>query len=117
MTTSIAIARTWRLCATLGIQAYQFSVAWPRIFPHGMGAPNPKGLDFYNRMIDLLLASGIEPWCTLYHWDLPQALEDKGGWQSRDTAKAFADYAGYVAKHLSDRVTELHHHERDHHLC
>ena len=89
---------------TLGIQAYQFSVAWPRIFPHGMGAPNPKGLDFYNRMIDLLLASGIEPWCTLYHWDLPQGLEDKGGWQSRDTAKAFADYAGYVAKHLSDRV-------------
>jgi beta-glucosidase len=89
---------------TLGTKAYQFSVAWPRIFPNGTGAPNPKGLDFYNRMIDLLLANGIEPWCTLYHWDLPQALEDKGGWQRRDTAQAFAGYAGYVAKHLSDRV-------------
>jgi len=88
----------------LGIRAYEFSVAWPRIFPNGTGAPNPKGLDFYNRLIDLLLVNGIEPWCTLYHWDLPQALEDKGGWQSRDTAKAFADYAGFVAKHVSDRV-------------
>ncbi len=88
----------------LGLKAYQFSVAWPRIFPNGTGAPNPKGLDFYNRMIDLLLAGGIEPWCTLYHWDLPQALEDKGGWRSRDTAKAFGDYAGYVSGHLSDRV-------------
>ena len=88
----------------LGLKTYRFSVAWPRVFPQGTGTPNPKGLDFYNRMLDELLAAGIQPYCTLFHWDLPQALEDKGGWQSRDTSEAFANYAGYVAEHLSDRV-------------
>ena len=76
----------------------------PRIFPQGTGQPNQKGLDFYSRLVDKLKAAGIAPFATLYHWDLPQALHDKGGWQSRDTAKAFADYAGYVAEKLSDRV-------------
>jgi beta-glucosidase len=78
------------------------------VFPQGGGAPNPKGLDFYNRLVDDLLASGITPFATLYHWDLPQALQDRvGGWESRDTAKAFADYAGYVAARLSDRVRDF----------
>ncbi len=92
------------LMKALGVKGYRFSVAWPRIFPDGTGAPNPKGFDFYNRMLDELLANGIEPFCTLYHWDLPQKLEDKGGWQSRDTAQAFAEYAGFAAGKLSDRV-------------
>jgi len=93
-----------QLMKALGLQTYRFSVAWPRVFPQGTGTPNPKGLDFYNRLVDELLAAGIQPFCTLFHWDLPQALEDKGGWQSRDTSEAFAAYAGYVAEHLSDRV-------------
>ena len=93
-----------QLMKDLGLQTYRFSIAWPRVFPQGTGTPNPKGLDFYNRMLDTLLAAGILPFCTLYHWDLPQTLEDKGGWQSRDTAEAFASYAGYVAERLSDRV-------------
>ena len=88
----------------LGVKCYRFSVAWSRVFPTGTGATNPQGLDFYNRMLDVLLAAGIEPFCTLYHWDLPQPLQDRGGWQNRDTAKAFADYAGYTAGKLSDRV-------------
>src|SRR3712207_3610199 len=89
----------------LSASAYRFSISWPRIFPQGTGQPNPKGLDFYSRLVDELTAAGIEPFPTLYHWDLPQALQDKnGGWRSRDTAQAFADYAGYVAEHLSDRV-------------
>src|SRR5262245_46029559 len=88
----------------IGANAYRFSVSWPRIFPIGTGSPNAKGLDFYSRLVDELQAHGIEPFPTLYHWDLPQALQDKGGWQKRDTAKAFADYAGYVAGKLSDRV-------------
>jgi beta-glucosidase len=88
----------------LGLKCYRFSIAWSRIFPTGTGVVNPKGLDFYNRMLDVLLAAGIEPFCTLYHWDLPQPLQDKGGWQNRDTARAFADYAGYTAGKLSDRV-------------
>jgi beta-glucosidase len=92
------------LMRELGLKTCRFSIAWPRIFPSGTGAPNPKGLDFYERMVDELLAQGIQPYCTLYHWDLPQALQDKGGWQNRDTAVAFADYAGYTAGHLSDRV-------------
>src|ERR1700712_4851145 len=88
--------------------AYRFSIAWPRVFPEGTGAPNPGGLDFYDRLLDELLANGIEPFATLYHWDLPQALQDKwGGWQSRDTSRAFADYAGYVAERLSDRVRNI----------
>src|ERR1700694_3392191 len=93
-----------RLMRDIGVKNYRFSIAWPRIFPDGIGQPNAKGLDFYNRLIDALLEAGIEPFPTLYHWDLPQALQDKGGWQSRDTAKAFADYAGYVAGALSDRA-------------
>jgi beta-glucosidase len=92
------------LMKALGLKTYRFSVAWPRVFPQGTGTPNPKGLDFYNRLVDELLANNIQPYCTLFHWDLPQALEDKGGWQSRDTSEAFATYAGYVAQHLSDRV-------------
>jgi beta-glucosidase len=94
-----------QLIKALGAKAYRFSIAWPRVFPEGMGTPNPKGLDFYNRLLDELLANGIEPFATLYHWDLPQALQDRlGGWESRDTAKAFGDYAAYVAERLSDRV-------------
>lgn len=92
------------LMKDIGVTAYRFSVAWPRIFPQGTGTPNPKGLDFYSRLVDELLAAGIEPFATLYHWDLPQALQDKGGWQSRETALAFAEYAGYMAEKLSDRV-------------
>jgi beta-glucosidase len=88
----------------MGLKTFRFSVAWSRIFPSGKGQPNQAGLDFYNRLVDALLAAGIEPYCTLYHWDLPQALEDAGGWQNRDTVKAFADYAGYTAGKLSDRV-------------
>ena len=97
-----------QLMVALGIKAYRFLIAWPRIFPGGTGAPNPKGLDFYNRLIDDLLANGIEPFATLYHWDLPSVLQrNLGGWQSRDTAKAFADYAGYVAGRITDRVRHV----------
>jgi beta-glucosidase len=88
----------------LGVKAYQFSISWPRIFPAGTGAPNPKGWGYYDRVVDALLEAGIEPFCTLYHWDLPQAMMSVGGWQSRDTAKAFAEYSGFAVKHLSDRV-------------
>jgi beta-glucosidase len=93
-----------RLMKDIGVNAYRFSIAWPRIFPNGTGPINQKGLDFYNRLVDELKAAGIEPFATLYHWDLPQALQDQGGWQSREIPKAFGDYAGSVAKHLSDRV-------------
>ena len=92
------------LMRSIGANAYRFSISWPRIFPQGTGTPNARGLDFYNRLVDELLKAGIAPFATLYHWDLPQALQDKGGWQLRDTAKAFGDYAGYVAGKLSDRV-------------
>jgi len=88
----------------IGLKACRFSVAWPRIFPQGTGAPNQKGIDYYQRLVDELLRNGIQPFCTLYHWDLPQALEDKGGWQSRDTAEHFSHYAGFVTSKLSDRV-------------
>ncbi len=93
-----------QLMKSIGQNAYRFSIAWPRVFPSGVGQPNAKGLDFYNRLVDELVGAGIAPFATLYHWDLPQALQDKGGWQNRDTAKAFADYAGYMAEKLSDRV-------------
>jgi beta-glucosidase len=89
----------------LGVRTYRFSIAWSRVFPDGVGKPNPQGLAFYDRLIDELLRAGIEPWATLYHWDLPQALQDRGGWQSRDTAQAFADYASHVGARLSDRVS------------
>ena len=97
-----------QLIKELGAKAYRFSIAWPRVFPEGTGTPNPKGLDFYQRLLDELLANGIEPFATLYHWDLPQALQNRyGGWRSRDTSKAFADYAGYVAERISDRVKHI----------
>jgi beta-glucosidase len=93
------------LMQSMGAQSYRFSVSWPRIFPDGTGTPNPKGLDFYSRLVDELLGAGIEPFATLYHWDLPQALQDRfGGWQSKETVDAFAGYAGEVAAALSDRV-------------
>ena len=88
----------------MGLKCYRFSVSWSRVIPQGTGAINQKGLDYYDRVVDVVLAAGIAPYCTLFHWDLPQALQDKGGWQSRDTARAFADYAGFVAGKLSDRV-------------
>jgi beta-glucosidase len=95
------------LMKSLGVTGYRFSVSWPRIFPDGAGQPNTKGLDFYSRLVDELLAAGIEPFMTLYHWDLPQTLQDKGGWQSREIPEAFAEYAGYMAEQLSDRVTKI----------
>ena len=81
----------------LGLGAYRFSTSWPRVLPGGVGAPNAKGLDFYARLIDELEANGIEPWLCLYHWDLPLALQDRGGWTARDSAAWFADYAAAVA--------------------
>lgn len=86
----------------IGAHAYRLSLSWPRIFPEGKGQPNPRGLDYYKRLVDQLLAHGITPYITLFHWDLPQALP--GGWQSRDTSLAYAEYAGFVARNLSDRV-------------
>ena len=93
-----------RMMQGLHLDAYRFSVAWPRIQPAGSGRVNQPGLDYYDRLIDGLLAADIQPWVTLYHWDLPQALEDAGGWPARDTAYRFAEYAGIVAAHLGDRV-------------
>ena len=95
------------LMKDLGLKTCRFSVAWSRIFPTGTGASNLKGIAYYDRFVDALLAAGIQPYCTLYHWDLPQPLQDRGGWENRDTAKAFADYAGYTAKHLADRVSHF----------
>ena len=95
------------LMKDLGLQTCRFSIAWPRIFPTGTGIPNSKGINHYRRFVEALHAAGIEPFCTLYHWDLPQALENKGGWQNRDTAQAFADYAGYVAGQLSDVISHF----------
>jgi beta-glucosidase len=89
----------------LSQKSYRFSISWPRIQPTGTGAPNPKGLDHYSRLADALLEAGLRPFCTLYHWDLPQGLEDRGGWPNRDLAGYFADYAGILAKHLGDRIT------------
>lgn len=88
----------------LGLQAYRFSIAWPRIVPQGVGPVNQAGLDFYDRLVDGLLEAGIIPFATLYHWDMPQVLEDAGGWPNRDTAYAFANYADVVARRLGDRV-------------
>jgi beta-glucosidase len=92
------------LLAELGVADYRFSIAWPRIQPNGSGPVNEAGLDFYSRLVDELLANGIRPVATLYHWDLPQALQDAGGWTARETAHHFADYAGIVARRLGDRV-------------
>ena len=94
-----------RLARNLGLQTYRMSISWSRVFPNGTGAVNQKGLDYYNRVVDELLANHITPYITMFHWDLPAALP--GGWQSRDTSKAFADYAGYVTKRLGDRVSHF----------
>ncbi|MEO6059038.1 MAG: GH1 family beta-glucosidase [Candidatus Limnocylindria bacterium] len=99
------LAEDLDLMASLGLSAYRFSVAWPRIQPTGTGAANDAGLDFYDRLVDGLVERGIEPWLTLYHWDLPQALEDRGGWPWRGVVDAFGEYAGTVAARLGDRVT------------
>jgi beta-glucosidase len=93
-----------RLIQELGLQAYRLSIAWPRIVPQGTGQVNQRGLDFYDRLVDALLEANITPFITLYHWDLPQALQDRGGWANRDTVDAFAEYADVVARQLGDRV-------------
>ena len=100
----------WRhdiaLMKTIGVDAYRFSIAWPRVRPNGDGPVNAAGLGFYDLLVDALLAAGITPYPTLYHWDLPQALQDRGGWTVRDTAERFAEYAGIVTAALGDRVTQ-----------
>jgi beta-glucosidase len=93
------------LMATLGLGAYRFSIAWPRILPEGTGTVNMRGLDFYDRLVDRLLERGITPVATLYHWDLPVALQDRGGWVNRDTALAFADYVEVTSRRLGDRIS------------
>jgi beta-glucosidase len=102
--------RLWRhdvdLMAELGLTAYRFSVSWPRVIPNGTGTPNPRGLDFYDRLVDALLARGIRPLVTLYHWDLPQALQERGGWMAAESPSWFAAYAHEVARRLGDRVLE-----------
>lgn len=99
----------WRedvaLMADMGINAYRFSIAWTRVLPQGDGAVNEAGLAFYSDLVDALLAEGITPWVTLYHWDLPQALQDRGGWTDRSTVDAFVHYAEVVGQALGDRVT------------
>ncbi|MGZ4402698.1 MAG: GH1 family beta-glucosidase [Gaiellaceae bacterium] len=92
------------LMRELGLKAFRFSISWPRILPAGDGTVNPAGLDFYDRLVDELLAADITPFVTLYHWDLPQALEDRGGWPRRATIDAFTEYVEVVAKRLADRV-------------
>jgi len=92
------------LMQSLGLQAYRFSIAWGRVLPEGRGGVNPAGLDFYDRLVDALLAAGIRPMATLFHWDLPAALEDRGGWLNPDMAEWFADYAAVVLRRLGDRV-------------
>ncbi|MCU1299711.1 MAG: Beta-glucosidase, partial [Acidobacteriaceae bacterium] len=94
------------LMRELNLNSYRFSISWPRIQPTGSGKPNSKGIDFYSRLVDALLEAKIRPFVTLYHWDLPQALEHAGGWPNRDTAVRFADYAGIVAQSLGDRVSD-----------
>jgi beta-glucosidase len=92
------------LMKRMGLQGYRFSIAWPRILPQGRGRVNQAGLDFYSRLVDGLLDKGIEPYATLYHWELPQALQDEGGWPVRSTAEAFVEYAEAISRHLGDRV-------------
>lgn len=92
------------LMKALGLNSYRFSISWSRVLPEGVGAVNPKGVDFYNRLVDQLLANGIAPMVTLFHWDFPQALYKRGGWLNRDSADWFAEYAAVVAQKLSDRV-------------
>ncbi len=92
------------LMRELGLNGYRFSISWPRVMPDGRGQINQKGLDFYDKLVDELLTAGIQPYTTLYHWDLPQVLQDKGGWKIRATAQAFAEYADAVTRRLGDRV-------------
>ena len=92
------------MAKALGVNAYRFSIAWPRILPQGRGAVNEAGLAFYDRLVDGMLKRGLDPWCTLYHWDLPQALQVQGGWTSRDTVTAYLEYADIVTRRLGDRV-------------
>jgi beta-glucosidase len=92
------------LMKSLGVQAYRFSIAWPRVLPDGAGRVEPRGVDFYDRLVDALLEAGITPWITLYHWDLPSALQRRGGWGNRDIAGWFADYAALMARALGDRA-------------
>ena len=92
------------LMKEIGLQAYRFSVSWGRILPEGKGQVNSAGIDFYNRLVDGLLEKGIEPYLTLYHWDMPQVLQDQGGWPARSTAEAFVEYADLVSRNLGDRV-------------
>lgn len=93
------------LLKTLGVKAYRLSIAWPRVLPQGRGTVNTKGLDFYSRLIDELRAAGIEPFVTLFHWDMPQTLEDLGGWRNAESPDWFAAYTSAVVQSLSDRVT------------
>ena len=93
------------LMQQIGLQAYRFSISWPRILPTGRGTANPLGLDFYERLVDALLAAGIQPFITLYHWDLPQALQDQGGWAQREVCGYFAEYAAMLVERLGDRVS------------
>lgn len=93
------------LLKRMNLKSYRFSTSWARVQPAGRGAVNAKGLDYYNRLVDALLEAGIRPFCTVYHWDLPQALEDLGGWPNRDLAGYYADFAGILARKLGDRVT------------
>jgi len=93
------------LMAKAGVKAYRFSISWARVLPTGSGGSDPRGLDFYSRLTDAALKAGIEPWVCLFHWDLPQALQDHGGWSDRLIADRYAEYASLMAKHLGDRVT------------
>ncbi len=95
------------IMSELGLQGYRFSFAWPRMFPNGNSAREERGFDFYDRLIDHLLAAGIEPLATLYHWDLPQALQDKGGWVNRDIVNHFADYSTAVVERFGDRIKKF----------
>ena len=98
-------AQDMALAKRINQKSYRFSISWPRIQPTGTGAPNMKGIDHYSRFVDVMLENGLRPFCTIYHWDLPQGLEDRGGWPNRDLAGYYADYAGILAKHLGDRIT------------
>lgn len=95
-----------KLMKELGVDTYRFSVSWPRIFPEGVGKVNREGLDYYHRLVDCLLENGIEPMCTLYHWDLPQVLQDQGGWGNRETIDAFVAYAELMFKEFGDKIKQ-----------
>ncbi|HKL85931.1 MAG TPA: family 1 glycosylhydrolase, partial [Treponemataceae bacterium] len=94
------------LMKEIGLKAYRFSIAWPRVLPDGRGSVNKAGLDFYSRLVDELLEAGITPWATLYHWDMPQQIYLEGGWLNRSTGDAFSEYSRVMAECLGDRVTD-----------